>query len=163
MRGFFHKVSTSNSHIISKSDKKKYNCIVNNLLDVKSDYKIHYVSNKSKVIRRDGEAVCFLWEHKIFPSIKHFSKDMWKCVYLDDGALEPLKRGADVMAAGILKNIGMCSAFEAGDVVGVEIIGQGLLAVGIAILGSADIVGGKTGPAVNILHIKDDDLYNESF
>lgn len=75
-------------------------------------------------------------------------------VLVDEGAIAPLKRGADVMLPGIKK---VLKSFNKGDIVAVMEPGERyFIAVGIALLGSNSITPGAKGKGIeNISHIDD--------
>lgn len=164
MRGFFsNKTVATTSHIISKLDKKKINVLVNNALDLKQEYRLCLLNNRSQIIRKDDRSLYFQYYGKIFPTIRNFDKSLYKCVCLDSGAVGPLSRGADVMAPGILKYESMSSEFSKDDIVGVEIIEVGVFAVGLALMSSAEMRKAGEGSVISILHIKGDALDEEIF
>lgn len=159
MRGFFgNKTASTTNHIMGKADKKKINAIITDALDLKQEYKLFCMNNRTKVIKHNNSALYFLYFDKIFPTIQNFNKNLYKCVFLDDGAVGPLTRGADVMAPGILKHQEMCPEFSKNEILGVEIIGKGLIAVGMSLLSSEEMKKVREGPVVDIFHLKGDSL-----
>ncbi|MEM4789271.1 MAG: PUA domain-containing protein [Ignisphaera sp.] len=76
-------------------------------------------------------------------------------VVVDEGAMEPLKRGADVMIPGIKK---ILKTFEKNDIVAVmEPSEKYAIVVGIALVNSADIVPKVKGKGIeNISHLDDE-------
>ncbi|MEM4513605.1 MAG: PUA domain-containing protein [Ignisphaera sp.] len=81
-------------------------------------------------------------------------------VVVDQGAVEPLKRGADVMIPGIKK---VLKNFDKGDIVAVMEPGEKYaIVVGLALVSSAAIVPGARGKGVeNISHL-DDEIWSTS-
>lgn len=81
-------------------------------------------------------------------------------VVVDEGAVEPLKRGADVMIPGIKK---ILRSFSKGDIVAVmESSEKYFIVVGIALINSENIIPGTRGKGIkNVSHI-DDEIWNAS-
>jgi PUA domain protein len=78
-------------------------------------------------------------------------------VYVDDGAVRALLRGADLMAPGIKK---APEPFDAGSVLEVRLLDTNVpFAIGIAQIGSADITPSTKGEAIHIVHILKDGLW----
>ena len=84
------------------------------------------------------------------------------CVYVDDGAVKALLRGADLMAPGI-KKLGE-TPFEEKQVIEIRLLGTTVpFAIGIAKYGSEQITPDVKGLAITVCHIMRDALYlNES-
>lgn len=159
MREFFgSRTAATTSHTMGKADKKKINASIGDALDIKQEYKFLCMNNRTKVIKHNGTALYFLYFDKIFPTIRNFDRSLYKCVYLDDGAVGPLERGANVMAPGILRYREMCPRFSSNEILGVEIVGDGLIAVGISLMSSEEMESTKEGPVVEILHLRGDAL-----
>lgn len=81
-------------------------------------------------------------------------------VVVDEGAVEPLKRGADVMIPGIKK---ILKTFEKGDIVAVmEPSEKYAIVVGIALINSTDIAPKVRGKGIeNVSHL-DDEIWSTS-
>lgn len=159
MRGFFStKITHKTSHLIGKADKKKLNTECGLNLDIKKDYRLYILSNKAKVIKLDGATLFFIFHDKTFPTISNFDKSTYKTILLDEGAVGPLSRGADVMAPGILKFEESCPAFEKNEVVGIEIQGKGIMAVGLTLVDFSEMRRIREGPIIDIYHLKGDAL-----
>jgi len=81
-------------------------------------------------------------------------------VTVDEGAVNPLKNGADAMIPGIRR---ISKAFTKGDVVSVfEPEEKYLVAIGIALIDSTAIAPGAKGKAVKNLNHVDDDIWRAS-
>lgn len=158
MKALFSKVVTKTSSTLSKSDKKKYNASLGNIFDLKADYKVIQITSKLKLIRSAEKFLFFEYYDKIYPTVQNFDKTLFKTVVLDEGALLPLSRGADVMAPGVIKYKHMSSNFSAGDVVGVEILNHGIYAVGQSLIGFDEMLKVGEGQVIEIYHTKNDDL-----
>lgn len=158
MRGLFDKIELKNQSTMSKSDKKKYNSFLGNVLDLKKEYKIHQISSRLKLIKDDSKYLFFEYYDKIYPTVKNFNRDIFKTVFLDEGAIGPLSRGADVMAPGIIKYKDMSANFKKDDVVGVEIRENGIFAVGKALMDFEEMLLKAEGPVIEIFHTKGDSL-----
>jgi PUA-domain protein len=81
-------------------------------------------------------------------------------VTVDEGAVNHLKNGADVMIPGIKK---LSKPFSKGDIVSVFEPGEKyLITIGIALVDSATITPGARGKAIKNLHHIDDDIWRAS-
>ncbi|KAI5169979.1 hypothetical protein PAEPH01_1145 [Pancytospora epiphaga] len=159
MKDFFGKnTKPVSSHVIGKADKKKFNAIVPNALDIKQEYRIVHLNNKTKVIKQEHIPLYFQYHNQVFPTIRNFRKDVFRSVFLDAGVLVPLARGADIMAPGILKFIDTCPEFTSGEPLGIEVEGKGVCAVGIAVMSFGEMKKVGEGPVINILHVMGDAL-----
>ena len=160
MRGLFDRIEIKNQNSMSKSDKKRFNCAVGNALDMKLEYKVCHVSSKFKLIKEDSSAkfVYFEYYDKIYPTIHSFSRDAFKHVVLDSGAIGPLSRGSDVMCPGIIKYKDLSDKFNKNEIIGVEIIDQGIFAIGVSLMSYDEMMVVGTGPAIEIFHVKGDNL-----
>lgn len=177
MKGFFsNKTTVTTTHIMGKSDKKKFNTQLtkqfsdanlstegHGLLDIKKEYKIICLNNRAKIIKLEGSSMYFQYFDNTFPTIQNFDKDIYKVIKLDQGAAGPLLRGAEVMAPGVLKFGEINDNFEKDQVVGIEIEGMGIFAVGITLVSSIEMKKTKQGPVIDIIHIKDDELYKNNY
>lgn len=159
MKGLFSRdVPLKSTHPLSKLDKKKLAAQVNGGLDIKQEYTMSILSNKVQVIKKGPAVIYFKHHGKLFPAVTNFDMAVWKTVTLDDGAVKPLESGADVMAPGILLFEETCPDFEKDDVLGVEIVGRGVFAVGIALMSSREMKRTRRGPVVQVLHVAGDYL-----
>lgn len=158
MKKLFEKVEVKNLNILSKSEKKKFNTKLGNILDLKAEYKILTISTKLRLIKDDTKFLFFEYFGKVVPTIQTFDRSLYKTVWLDKGALGPLSRGADVMAPGLLKYSEKCVDFEKDEILGVEIEDEGIFAVGIALMSFKEMMAIREGPVIDILHSKGDKL-----
>lgn len=158
MKGLFDKLEIKHQHNISKSDKKRLNSLVGNALDLKSEYKVYHATSKLKLIKDSSRFIYFEYYDKICPTIHTFDKSIFKCVTLDSGAVGPLSRGADVMCPGIIKYKELCDKFEKDEMVGIEILNQGIFATGITLMSYDEMMNKKEGPVIKVLHVKGDRL-----
>lgn len=162
MKGLFDKINAKTCSIMSKSDKKKYNATVGNVLDLKTEYKIVQITGKLKLISDSEKFLFFEYYNRVYPTIQNFDRSLFKTVVLDEGAIGPLSRGADVMAPGIIKYQDQSAHFKKDDVVGIEILNQGIFAVGLCLIDFEEMLAKKEGPAIEVYHIKNDKLYQNS-
>ena len=158
MKKLFEKVEVKNRNILSKAEKKKYNPKLGDILDMKTDYTVITVSTKLKLVKDNSGFLFFDYFGTVIPAIKSFNSSLFKTIWLDSGALGPISRGADVMVPGIIKFIEKCPSFHKDEILGVEIEGQGIFAVGIALMSYDEMVQKKEGPVIDILHVKGDSL-----
>lgn len=156
MKSLFEKLEIKMQLTMSKADKKKYNSALGPVFDIKSEYKIHQVSSKLRLFKEDTRFLFFEYFDKMYPTVSNFDKNLFKVVVLDKGALGPVSRGADVMAPGILKYKDQSSVFQKDDVIGVEILEVGVIAVGKCLMSFDEMIKIKEGPVIEIYHTKDD-------
>ncbi len=150
-------------HLLSKMDKKKINKLFeNSALDLKKDYEVVILKNKLEVIKHDNIPIFFKYNVNLFPTIQNFDKNIYKFCVLDEGALEPIKRGAKIMIPGILKYKELCSKFDKGEVIGIDVLNNGIVAVGITLMSYEEIIKIKEGIAVEVYHVINDRLYNNN-
>ncbi|ELA42508.1 uncharacterized protein VICG_00607 [Vittaforma corneae ATCC 50505] len=159
MKGLFDKIGTKTCcSTMSKSDKKKYNVAMGNVLDMKTEYKMVQITGKLKLIRDSEKFLFFEYYNRIYPTIQNFDKSLFKTVVLDEGAVGPLSRGADVMAPGVIKYQNQSVHFKKDDVVGIEILNQGIFAIGLCLIDFEEMLLKKEGPVIEVYHIKNDML-----
>ncbi|WUR02793.1 translation machinery-associated protein 20 [Vairimorpha necatrix] len=165
MKSLFCKIEIISTSQISKKDKKSINKICNTeLLKKQEEYQIAKLKNRSNLILDGNKAIMFFFNNKYIPTIKTLEQNLLNLptVYLDSGAIGPLERGANVMAPGVFKYIDQCiEDFKKNDIVCIKIINMGILAVGQALLDKREFKQNTTGEAIEILHIKNDELYNK--
>jgi PUA domain protein len=78
-------------------------------------------------------------------------------VYVDDGAVRALLRGADLMAPGIKQQ---SEPFPAGSVIEIRLLDTTVpFAIGIARIASEDITPATKGEAIHVVHILRDGLW----
>jgi PUA domain protein len=98
-------------------------------------------------------------DHHVFPHLQVAIeyRGLLRHLYVDDGAVRALLRGADLMAPGIKE---YDDSWEEGDILEIRVQGSALpFAIGIATIDSAAVPGGK-GKAVEIVHILKDGLWD---
>jgi len=156
MKGLFSKVSIKSQNTMSKQDKKKINAKSSIKLDQKAEYKVCSISSKIKLYRDDKSIILFEYYDRVFPTIHSFDRSCFKRVVLDAGAVGPLMRGADVMCPGVIKYKDMSDDFEENEIVGIEIIDQGIIGVGVTLMSYNEMIKKKEGPVIDVLHIKGD-------
>lgn len=158
MKGLFNKVEVKSRSSLSKADKKKYNAQLGDILDIKETYTVLQISTKLKLVRNTEKFLFFEYYGRVYPAIQNFDKNLFGTVLLDEGAVEPLSRGADVMAPGVIKYKEQSCRFKKNDVVGVEIINRGVFGVGLCLMDFEEMLMKKEGPVIEMYHIKNDCL-----
>nr|AGE95460.1 pseudouridine synthase b [Encephalitozoon cuniculi] len=165
MKSLFNKVEISSSCCLGKKDKRDINKqLGHEVLEKNETYMVHRCKNKASLISLGGSAILFCLNRKYFPTIRYLEGHGggFYEVFLDEGALEPLCRGADVMIPGVLKYKDLVKkGFEAGDTIVVRIIGKSIVAVGEAIVGLKDMEASSRGVGIEVYHRVGDGLYTE--
>lgn len=118
---------------------------------IEQHVKLYAVENKPVLVEiQNGEVFPMLRTAIEYPGLL-------PVIYVDEGAVKALLRGADLMAPGIKQ---IPKAFTAGQIVEVHLLDQDTpFMVGLAKVSSDEIKGGKTGIAVQNLTILRDALY----
>ncbi|OHT12729.1 Translation machinery-associated protein 20 [Tritrichomonas foetus] len=96
---------------------------------------------------------------QVLPHLKYVIEypDLLPCVYVDDGAVRALLRGATLMAPGIKQ---VPQPFESGDVLAIRLLEQeAAFAVGVAVVSSEEMAKNPKGDAIDIKHILKDGLW----
>ncbi|KAF5140436.1 rna-binding protein [Vairimorpha ceranae] len=165
MKSLFKKIEVISSSILSKKDKKTINKICDNeILKKNVDYSLVKLKNRANLILESNKALLFYFNNKYIPTIKSLENNLLTIpkIYLDAGAVSPIQRGANVMAPGIFKYINLCTHdFKKNEILCIEILNFAILAIGIALLNKNEITKSTNGEAVEIVHIKNDELYNK--
>ncbi|ADM11588.1 RNA-binding protein [Encephalitozoon intestinalis ATCC 50506] len=166
MKNLFDKLEISSSCCLGKKDKKDINRqLGREILGKTEGYMLHKCRNRASVISREGLAILFCFNKKYFPTIQYLEKhsnEEFHEVFLDDGALGPLSRGADVMIPGILKYKDLVKGdFEEGDSVVIRILGKSIVGIGEAVVSFKDMAKKGNGIGIEVYHRIGDELYNE--
>lgn len=159
------KIEVISSSILGKQDRKSLNkslkCIQ---LEQHTEYKLHKCRGKITVITEEGIPVLFSFQKLPYLPTLHCLRrenSVAKKAYLDQGALNPILNGADVMCPGVYKYRSQIeSQWVRGDTVAVCILDHGLIAVGIAEVGSEEITDASTGACITVFHRQGDSIYN---
>lgn len=158
------KIEVVYSSTLGKKDKKLINRSLEGMvLENSAEYKIHKCKNKLSFITKEGKPILFsLHNSKYTPTIKILEDGVFldKVAYLDEGALKPVLNGADIMCPGIYRcKDKISSQWDINDVVAIQIIGKGLIAIGIATMASKNITEKAAGVCINVVHRRGDHLY----
>ncbi|ORD94648.1 hypothetical protein ECANGB1_311 [Enterospora canceri] len=156
---YFDKESVVQINVLSKKELRDLIKSGMTLLDVKKKYQKYSLSNKSKVILDENKNILFFtYYNKNIKLCEYFDETKDKKVIVDDGAIKPLERGADLMIPGILKFLDKQPDFKKDDVVYIEINSR-LFGVGIAQMCLSECVNAKTGVGIEILYLRDGILH----
>lgn len=165
MKGLFNKLEIISSSVLGKKDKKDINKLCGKEILLKiNDYKLVKLKNRSSLILNNNKAILFYFNNKYIPTLNTLKDKLIELsnIFLDEGAIGPLQRGANVMAPGIFKYIDLCTEeFKTDDLICIKIINKGILAVGLALIDKKNISAKSSGEAVAILHINNDELNNK--
>jgi len=134
--------------IIDEIFPKKIPVTVYNL---ENHVKMYAVEDRPKLIE--------LGSGEVFPVLKIAIENpgLLPCVYVDDGAVKALLRGADLMAPGIKQIPG---PFQVNQIVEIRLLEQKEpFAIGLTTVSSEELTQGKSGIAIRILHVLRDGLY----
>ncbi|KAH9411349.1 hypothetical protein HK407_05g10160 [Ordospora pajunii] len=168
MKGLFNKIEISSSCCLGKKEKKDINKHIGQELLSKDELYMVYKSKKKVALIALGKhTILFCLNRKYFPTIRYLEErgtERFCEVFLDEGAVGPLSRGADVMIPGVMKYRELLkSRFKKGDVVLVNIIGRSIVAVGEAIIDFDEMNEEGTGVCIEVYHRIGDELYEEKY
>ncbi|KAH0793004.1 PUA domain containing protein [Histomonas meleagridis] len=149
-----------------KTEAKKYmkgfEEIEDKLFPKKTVVVVYHLENHLELYAVQDKPVLFrLGSGQVFPHlfIAMSYPGMLPAVYVDDGAVRALLRGADLMAPGIKQ---LPEPFEAGQVIEIRLLEQTVpFALGLAKVDSTEINANTKGVAIEIVHILKDDLWNK--
>ena len=122
---------------------------------MKADYTVLSIRTELKLVKNKEEFIFFDF---LIPTVKYLDRSRFKVVWLYSGVLGPLSRGAHVMAPGIIKYLDKNPKFEKDEDLRVEIEGQGIFVIGLALMSYEEMIEKKEGPVIDILHLKGDSL-----
>ncbi|MCI4439311.1 DUF1947 domain-containing protein [archaeon] len=112
---------------------------------------------EEKILLIDASPTLIIFnDGKVVPHILSLGKTT-KCpaVMVDENAVNPIMNGADVMMPGIVK----FNNFKKDDAVAIFSKELMLIAVGVALINSSEIVTGGKGKVILNLHRKEDKFY----
>lgn len=159
----FARLGPATSHVMSKRDRKELCARTAGAADQKAEYRMYALPNRVQVVRLDGRSLFFQHYGRLFPTVAHFAATGFRRVTLNEHALAPMLRGAPVMGPGLLVCADLCAPFEKDEILGVEVVGHGVVAVGVALRSFEDVRARPDGPAVDVLHHRGDALDREDF
>lgn len=156
----YYKLGKKDKTKIEKEINKKLNISFGSedCIYIKSDIKIYF-------IEQNGTINFFKLNDIWYPTINYIRnltniENIFNIVYLDDGAKNPILRGANVMAPGIFKyKEKVNNYYNTGDIVVINVSNQ-ILAVGIAVINFLDIKKDTNGVAINVKHYENDEIFN---
>ncbi|KAM0672762.1 PUA domain-containing protein [Ordospora colligata] len=168
MKGLFSKMEISSSCCLGKKEKKDINKHIDQeLLSKDESYMVYKSKKKVALIALGKNTILFCLNKKYFPTIRYLEEkgtEGFIDVFLDEGAVGPLSRGADVMIPGVMKckELLKCK-FKKGDVVVINIIGKSIVAVGEAIIDFDEMNEKGMGVCIEVYHRIGDELYEEKY
>lgn len=110
-----------------------------------------------KAYVKDGIPVLLDVDGRLLPSIFTAEAQGYPRVVVDMGAVQPIVRGADVMAPGIRA---VSAAMKPGDVLAVAEESKGrVIAVGVALMDGGSLFKVRRGKALKVLHRVGDDVW----
>lgn len=159
------KIEVISTSILGKQDRKSLNKSLRYIqLEQHMEYKLHKCRGKIAIVTEQSIPLLFSFHKSPYLPTLHLLRrgiSLVKQAYLDKGALNPILKGADVMCPGVYKYKSQIEdQWVRGDTVAVFIIDHGLLAVGIAEIGSEEITDTSTGACIVVLHRREDPIYN---
>ncbi|ORD98119.1 MCTS1 [Hepatospora eriocheir] len=159
MKNLFKNVEIKQSNKMSKKDIKQLNKLNYVCLDLKLSYTQVTLKNRVKIIKNnEGKALYFEYFNKVYPTVENFDRKLHKTVLLDEGALGPLNRGADVMIPGIIKYKDKIEEFEKDEIVGIEIETVGIFAVGKTLFSLKEMINKNSGVGIEVYNLKSDKI-----
>lgn len=159
------RIEIISSSTLGKKDKKLLNKSLEGMeLEQSVEYKMHKCKHKLNIITKDGKPILFTLNGiKYMPTLNALEENSFlgRIAWLDQGALKPILSGANVMSPGIyLYKDRIEKQWIKSDIVAIKIIDKGLVAIGIAEVGSEDVVEKSSGICINIVHRRNDNIYN---
>lgn len=135
--------------------------IENEIFPHKTPVIVHHLGENNLLYSAAGAPILVeLSTGLVFPFLKIAIEypGLLRSVYCADEAAAALLRGANLMARGTW---GTDETFQRGDLVQITLIGEKFpLAIGVMELSGAEIEARPDGPAVTVLHILGDGLWN---
>lgn len=157
------RIEKSSDNTLSKKDAKNMLIILDkiNYKEDIADLKIIKCKEKLNILVSNGKTLLFsIGKSEFLPCIKIIDDDYpMKVAYLDDGAKKPLLSGADVMVPGIFKFIDKIEHWNKGEYLIVKVEDE-IFGIGIATVDSKSINANSTGIGIEMIHVKNDALYN---
>lgn len=121
-------------------------------IDKKDNIKEH-----ENILYKDEEKILIKQENQLLPHLRTFPQEIYKTIYVDDGAVKFLAKGADLMKPGIEE---IEFGFQKDDIV--QIKNKKLpkvLALGIAMYSDEQINQMTNGKVVQVYHYIGDQFY----
>ena len=122
---------------------------------------VHHLADRNMIYSISGQPILIeLADGHIFPFLKIAIEypGLLKSVYCHDEAVASLFRGSALMARGTW---GTDETYQKGDIVQIRMVGEKYpFAVGLMEMSGTEIARRPDGPAVSVLHILRDGLWN---
>lgn len=115
------------------------------------------IKEQDNILFKDDQKLFIIKNNKYLPHLRTFPQENYKSIYVDDGAVKFLAKGADLMKPGIEE---IEFGFEKDDIV--QIKNKKLpkiLALGIAMYSDKQIDEMTQGKVVQIYHFIGDEFY----
>ncbi|KAK1349857.1 hypothetical protein CWI37_0986p0010 [Hamiltosporidium tvaerminnensis] len=160
----FKNLKVVGSHVMGGKEKKsmmqKYGG--SSFLSVENTFIVNKCKDKKVVITQENKPIIFIYNNIYIPTLQHIRMEpdvLKKTIFLDEGAYKPLCSGAAVMAPGIYKYRHLITTeIFLNDIVKIDILNKGCIAVGIALMEINKIGAETKGQAIEVLHIEGDEL-----
>lgn len=111
----------------------------------------------NSTIYKGDSKLLIIKNKRYLPHLKSIDTSLYKCVYVDRGAIPFIAKGADLMRPGIRK---IDNSFEKDDIVVVkEEEMNKTIALGIALLSSEEMEKQEKGKSLEIFHYVGDEYY----
>ena len=115
------------------------------------------INEEDKIILKNKEPYLILKDEKYIPHLKSVNESFYPKIFIDNGAIPFLLKGADMMRPGIEKIEG---DFEKGEMVLIKNQNYPkVIGVGIAELNKAEMQNQQKGKSIKILHYIKDSFY----
>lgn len=142
--------------IIALLNKYHYNEEHENLKIIKCKDKVSLISSENQIL------LFSIGKSEFLPHLRLVDENTpFKVAYLDGGAKKPLLSGADVMLPGIFKYIDKIEPWDKGEYVIVKVEDE-IFGIGITTCNSNEITKDSHGTGIEMIHVKDDSLFNFS-
>lgn len=115
------------------------------------------IKQEEDILYKNNEKYLIFFEEKYFPHIKTIDENNYKKVFIDNGAVKFIAKGADLMRPGIEE---IEEGFETGDIVIIKNKNiNKILALGISLYSSNEVKELNTGKVIKIFHYIGDKYY----
>lgn len=145
----------------AEASMPKIGQILDTLFPKKKPVIVYHLDDHAALYAVDDKPVLVeLGGGQVFPLLKYAMEypGLLPCVYVDDGAIKALKKGADLMAPGIKQ----CpQSFDSGEVIEIRLLETTIpFAIGVTTVSYDEMLENNKGVAIQVKHVLGDGLWN---